>query len=260
VSWDPAQYLRYADERSRPFHELLGRITIDAPRAVVDLGCGPGDLTATLSHRWPSADIIGVDNDERMISAAGAHTTPHVRFVLGDIAAWVPDGVDAVVANASLQWVPDHRRLLPHWIDGLASGGVLAFQVPANFDDPHHQAIRNLVASPPWCDVESLRPLVGQRTHGAAGAIDYASDLIDLPSVASVDAWETTYVHVLQGSNPVLEWVKGTALRPVLALLDEEQQSAFCSQLGVELRALFPRRNGGTMFPFRRAFVIARRS
>jgi len=257
MTWDPQQYLRYADERGRPFHELVARIPVADARLVYDLGCGPGDLTASLTERWPAATIVGVDNDEAMVSAAEAHANQAVRFERGDIAAWSSEvAPDVIIANASLQWVPHHPQLLPSWVEQLAAGGALAFQVPGNFDDPHHIAIGQLLSSPPWNRLPGLVGVADRRAR-AFGAGEYLEQLAAVPEVSFVDAWATEYQHILQGSDPVLEWVKGTALRPVLARLDADQQADFCTQLGATLRELFPSQAWGTRFPFKRIFVVA---
>jgi trans-aconitate 2-methyltransferase len=255
--WDPQQYLRYADERGRPFHELVARIPVADARLVYDLGCGPGELTASLTDRWPAATIIGIDNDEAMLASAAAHASQAVHFERGDIAAWSAQGApQVIIANASLQWVPQHRQLLPGWIEQLSAGGALAFQVPGNLDDPHHVAIRQLLSSPPWnrhLDLEGT----GDRRLGTFDVSEYLEQLMALPDVAFVDAWITEYQHVLEGTDPVLDWVKGTALRPVLARLDNDEQADFCAELGEMLRDRFPSRTWGTRFPFRRIFVVA---
>lgn len=226
------------------------------------LGCGPGSLTATLTDHWPLATVTGIDNDTAMLEAAHLLAHERLRLEHGSIDEWTPPvAIDVIVANASLQWAPNHVQRLPLWLDALVPGGSLAFQVPGNFDDPHHAAIRAQVTSPQWRDVAGLPSIVGRRTHGALLALGYLDLLRPLPFVADVDAWETTYVHILQGEDPVLEWVKGTALRPVLALLEtEEQRHDFCAELGTTLRGEFPKRDWGTAFPFRRVFVVARRA
>jgi trans-aconitate 2-methyltransferase len=258
MTWDPAQYQRFGDERSRPFFELVDRLPTESPRTLVDLGCGPGPLTAALGQRWPAAAVLGVDNDAAMIASAIAHATDRVRFVLGDIGSWTAhEPVDAVIANAALQWVPGHRDRLTTWMNMLTAGGSLAFQVPGNLDDPHHQAIRTLRSSLRWRSVGRLSDLP-ERTHDSFRALDYLDTLG--PSAAMVDTWETTYVHILSGMDPVLEWVKGTALRPVLAALDDDgQRSDFCADLAPLLREAYPTQSWGTPFPFRRVFVVAQR-
>ena len=256
MTWDPTQYQRYGDERSRPFYELVGRVPNARAQTIVDLGCGPGPLTASLGQRWPGAHIIGVDNDAAMIDSALKHSSAKIRFELGDLATWEPTGaVDVIVANASLQWVPGHRGLLGRWMDMLTPGGALAFQVPGNLDDPHHQAIRALRATQNWTSVGRLSQLP-ERTHGSFRATQYLDTLA--PLCTAIDVWETTYVHILPGADPILEWVKGTALRPVLAALDTlDQRDQFCADLAPALQAAYPTKPWGTPFPFRRVFAVA---
>lgn len=258
MTWDPVQYQRFGDERSRPFFELVDRVPVEKPTVIFDLGCGPGPLTATLGARWPGALVIGVDNDRAMIASADAYATERTRFALADLATWTPElPADVIVANAAFQWVPGHRHRLIAWMDMLNPGGALAFQVPGNLDDAHHQIIRALRASARWRTVGRLAELP-ERTHDSFRAAEYLDTLA--PLSASVDAWETTYVHILSGTDPVLEWVKGTALRPVLAALDDEdERTDFCADLAPLLREAYPPRQWGTPFPFRRVFVVATR-
>ena len=262
--WNPEQYARYADERSRPFFELVDRIRTATPKSVVDLGCGPGNLTASLAQRWPAAQVRGIDNDTAMLASAELHATTnasteahHLRFEAGDIATWRPEEpVDIIVSNAALQWIPNHIELLPELLDHIRPGGSLAFQVPGNLDDPHHSAIRAVRGRPRWSSLPSLRDLP-ERTHESQPAVAYTDKLAALGY--EVDAWETTYVHILSGDDPILEWVKGTALRPVFdALPGQESRDAFCAELAPLLREAYPSRAYGTPFPFRRTFVVAR--
>jgi trans-aconitate 2-methyltransferase len=261
MTWDPTQYQRYSDERSRPFHELVDRIMVD-PATVgmaVDLGCGPGHLTATLCARWPNAQVIGVDNDANMLASAGALATDRLSFASGTVQGWQPAvSVDVVVSNAALQWVPGHLAMLPGLLKMVRPGGWFAFQVPGNLDDLHHQEIRSLYRSTPWSDIAAVKALP-DRTHGSHSATEYLEVLAPLCSY--VDGWETAYVHVLQGTDPVLEWVKGTALRPVLAALKtDDARTEFLAELAPRLRAAYPSRAWGTPFPFKRVFVVAQRA
>jgi trans-aconitate 2-methyltransferase len=256
VMWDPQQYRRFGDERSRPFFDLVGRIDSGNPRSVADLGCGPGNLTATLAERWPEAAVTGVDSSPAMIEAARAGNPGGGRlsFVLGDIGDWTPDApLDVIVSNAALQWLPDQLKTLSRWAGLLAPGGWLAVQAPGNFDQPGHAVMRELAASGRW------RPLLDgvQLNRQATDPADYLDLLAGSGCV--VDAWETTYLHVLPGEDPVLEWYKGTGLRPVLDALPPDLAGEFTAEYGARMRAAYPARPYGTVFPFRRVFVVARR-
>lgn len=255
--WDPGQYRRFADERSRPFFDLVGRVAAAQPRLVVDLGCGSGELTAALAARWPQAWVIGVDNSVAMLEAArdGGLEQPRLSFQLGDVTKWKPGApADVLVANAVLQWLPDPLDALARWAGLLAGGGWLAVQVPGNFDQPGHVVMRELAASPRW------RPrldgvVLNRQATDAAGYLDLLAS-----AGCEVDAWETTYLHVLPGDNPVLEWYKGTGLRPVIDALAPVLAAEFLAEYGARIREAYPARPYGTVLPFRRIFVVARRS
>ncbi|HEY2947152.1 MAG TPA: trans-aconitate 2-methyltransferase [Micromonosporaceae bacterium] len=255
--WDPNTYQRYADERSRPFVELLERVPAAAPRAVVDLGCGPGNLTATLAGRWPTARVTGVDSSVEMIEQARAGGWP-VEFAVGDLRDWSPaPDVDVVVSNAALHWVTGHEELLVRWVGRLPAGAYLAVQVPGNWDAPSHRALRVVAAAAPWAD--RLGDAAAPRPVPDAEA--YARLLIG--AGCAVDAWETTYVHLLpsggpRSEHPVLRWMEGTALRPVRAALDDGEWAEFRRRLGERLVDVYPVADGLVPFPFRRVFVVAR--
>ena len=251
ASWDPTTYLRFADERSRPFADLTQRIGASDPATVVDLGCGPGQLTASLAQRWPGAQVLGLDSSSEMIELAAELAGERLAFEVADLLDWKPDrAVDVIVSNATLQWVPDHRALLPELVSRLALGGWLAFQVPGNFDEPSHTLLRELAADPRFAsstpDVE--RP-------SAFGPEVYLADLTALG--LRVDAWETTYLHVLTGDDPVFTWISGTGARPILQALSDEQRPEFVAEYKALLRAAYPPQPFGTVLPFRRVFVVA---
>lgn len=250
MRWDPQQYSRYSDERSRPFFDLAARVGAVAPNRIVDLGCGPGSLTAALTQRWPHARVEGVDSSSDMISSAGALATDRLSFRLGDVADWNGDA-DVVISNAALQWLPQHRSLISTWARALPMDGWLAFQVPGNFAGPSHTFIRALAR-------EFAIEQAVLREDSVAEPVEYATLLLD--AGLSTDAWETTYVHLLPGADPVLDWVRGTALRPVLAALSPADADAFCRLLGERLRAAYPRTPHGTFFPFRRIFAVGHRA
>jgi trans-aconitate 2-methyltransferase len=272
--WDATLYLRFGGERARPFFDLLARVGAEMPRYVIDMGCGPGNLTATLAQRWPSATVCGVDNSPQMIETArqlvpatalrsagssdsGSVMTSHapgLSFMLDDIRHWEPQSLpDVIVSNAVLQWVPGHRELLVRWADQLADDGWLAFQVPGNFDQPSHVILREMAASARWRSL--LRDV--ELNRQSADPAEYAELLAG--AGCEVDAWETTYVHILQGEDPVLEWYKGTGLRPVLAVLDSDQAADFLAEYGERIRVAYPPGPFGTLLPFRRVFTVAHR-
>ena len=261
VRWDPRQYLRYADERGRPFADLLARVAADSPALVADVGCGPGNLTATLRERWPGAAVVGVDSSAEMVAAAAPHAIPdRLTFVAADLATWRPDRpVDLVVANASLHWVPGHVDLIPQFAGMLAKEGRLAFQVPDNFTEPSHTLLRDLRLSPRWRDLlgGSVDGLGADRGAGVERPERYLEALIT--AGLDADVWQTEYLHVLPGDDAVLEWTKGTALRPVLSLLGDADREQFLAEYAAALRAAYPRQSFGTVFPFRRTFAIGRR-
>jgi trans-aconitate 2-methyltransferase len=252
--WDPAAYGRFGAERSRPFADLLARVGARRPRAVVDLGCGPGELTATLAGRWPGARVTGLDSSPEMIARAAALGAP-VEFRLGDVREWRPaPDVDVLVSNAVLQWVPGHGELLIRWAGELPPGAWLAVQVPGNFAAPSHRALREVARSRPFAAVagDLVRDAPVDDAAGYAALLTAAG--------AAVDAWETTYVHLLPAApeHPVLGWLEGTALRPVRAVLDDAAWGAFRAALADRLAAAYPARGGVVPFPFRRVFVVAR--
>jgi trans-aconitate 2-methyltransferase len=254
--WSPEQYRRFGDERSRAFFDLLARVPLDSARNVVDLGCGPGELTLALATRFEGANVIGVDNSREMIQAAkelGAR--PNVAFELADLATWKPASpVDLVFANASFHWVPEHGDLLARWIGDLAPDGAIAFQVPANYDAPSHTLLHRVRTSARWAaklDDAAFR-------HVPVAEIGWYVRFFAERGFR-VDAWETVYEHILPGEDAVLEWTSGTALRPVLARLDESERAAFKTEYGALLRQAYPRDAFGTVFPFRRLFVVAKR-
>ena len=248
MRWDPDLYLTYGDERARPFVDLVSRIGADSPATVVDLGCGPGNLTALLKQRWPDADVLGIDSSAEMVAQASADG---VRFEVGDLRDWRPaDQVDVVVSNATLHWVPDHLERLPELASHARSW--FAFQVPANFDALSHTIARDLARDPRFA------------THTADVVHPASHDVTDYLRVLAgagwhVDAWETTYLHVLPGGDAVFTWVSATGVRPILESLPSDLREDFESELKEGLRAAYPLESHGTVLPFRRRFVVASR-
>lgn len=263
TAWDPRQYRRHAGHRTRPLAELVARVPPlpGRPPVIADLGCGPGGPTALLAERWPDARITGYDSSRAMLADARAHAGPtpgggSLAFVHQDIASWVPDRPhDLIISNAALQWVPAHPRLLPRWLDALAPGGTLAFQVPGNFDAPSHLLLRELCRSPRWRD-----RLAGVLRDAAPvlSPAGYLAALTGPGSRSRPDVWETTYLQLLSGPDPVLDWTRGTALRPVLTALegDAPAREAFLTAYRDALRGAYPPGPHGTVFPFRRIFAV----
>jgi trans-aconitate 2-methyltransferase len=250
--WNPDAYLAFGDERARPFFDLLSRVGAESPRRVVDLGCGPGNLTVSLAQRWPGAVVEALDSSPEMVESARQRG---VDAHVGDLRMWTPrPETDVVVSNAALHWVPEHAHLLVGWARELAAGSWIAMQVPGNFDAPSHDTVRQLASREPW--VTSLHDMpfrVGKVVDTGAGYADLLTD-----AGCTVDAWETTYIHELTGEHPVLEWITGTALRPVRSRLTDEQWQQFREELKPLLAQAYPSRSDGTTFlPFRRVFVVA---
>ncbi len=253
--WDPGQYQRYAGERGRAFFDLTARVAASDPGYVTDLGCGPGNLTMALAERWPGADVVGLDNSPEMIGAArAACQRPRLSFEQGDLREWRPSRpVDVLVCNAVLQWVPGHLDLIRQWPGLLAPGGWLAIQLPGNYDQPSHAILLDLVHSPRWQPLLAGARL-NQQAHDPATYLDVFAQ-----AGCEVDAWETTYLHVLAGPDAVTQWYRGTGLRPVLTALGPGQAAEFLAEYGERARAAYPAQRYGTVLPFRRVFAVARK-
>ncbi len=252
ANWDPGQYLKFADHRLRPALDLMARIPPLAARRIYDLGCGPGTITRLLAERWPGAEVSGIDGSAEMLARA-RDLAPGIDFVAADLTAWTPPApAELVFSNAALQWLGDHDGLFPRLLSGVAPGGVLAVQMPRNFDAPSHRLLAEIAGQDSWRD--RLRPLL--RGAPVAPPQDYHRLLA--ARAASLDIWEVEYLHRLEGANPVLEWTKGTALRPFLDALAGAERAAFLAEYGRRVAAAYPpQADGATLFPFRRLFIVA---
>ena len=251
TDWKPTQYLQYADERSRPFADLLARVAATDPQQVVDLGCGPGHLTAGLAEHWPGATVLGVDSSPAMIAQARSSAHPRLHFVEADLRDWEPaEPVDVLVSNAALQWVPGHRGLFPRLVAALSPGGWFAFAVPGNFSAPSHTLLRELAG-----DARFAAQTDTLDWPAVAEPQTYLSDLAALG--CRVEAWETTYLHVLTGDDPVFGWISSTGARPVLQALPAGLRDEFEDEYKARLRTAYPPTAYGTVLPFRRIFVVA---
>jgi trans-aconitate 2-methyltransferase len=253
--WNPEIYLRFADERGRPFHELVARIPEQYPLGVLDIGCGPGNLTQSLARRWPGARVHGVDSSPEMVQEARAKTSG-ITYEVADATQYeVPEDVDVIVTNAVLHWVPGHDELLRRWV---APGRWIAMQVPANFEAPSHLLLRELCGSPRWAERLGV---LNERVRVVGDAVHYGRLLRAAGCV--VDTWETTYVHQLPvvegGPHPVLEWMTGTALRPVRSRLEDAQWEEFRAELDSALWTGYPADGSVVDFPFQRVFAVAHR-
>jgi trans-aconitate 2-methyltransferase len=255
AGWDPKLYLTFGGERTRPAGDLAARVEVADPSRVIDLGCGPGNSTAVLRARWPTAVVVGLDNDTEMLAAA-ERSDPAVRWVRGDAAAWEPDeAYDVVFSNAMLQWLPDHAAAVPRWFRAVAPGGALAIQLPAHLQSPLHRHILEVADSPPWREATggARRALVAHDAAFYYDALCLVAERLDL--------WETEYCHVMDGPDAILTWIRGTGLRPFLsALPGEEERQCFEAALLQRVAAAYPRRQDGrVLFPFRRLFFVAYR-
>jgi trans-aconitate 2-methyltransferase len=251
MSWDPQQYLKFGAERLRPAYDLLARVDLEAPRDIVDLGCGTGTVTALIKERWPHAHIVGVDNSPSMLERA---VVPGVAWQAADIATWTPpEPIDLLVSNAALHWIDDHQTLLPRLISSLEDGGVLAVQMPAQQNAPSHRVGIQLAESTRW------RPQLGslvRRPILEPG--EYYS--IVRPHVASLDMWVTEYIQTLTGENPVAEFTKGSFVGAWLSALSDADACEFELAYRAAVAAAYPKQaDGTTQFPFRRFFLIATR-
>ena len=255
--WDPSQYQRFEAERDRAAQDLMARLpTGPALQEIWDLGCGTGLHAIQLQRRFPDAAVHGLDSSPHMLEQ-GRLAEPRIDWRLGDLADWSPEvPAELIFANASLQWVPDHAALLPRLTGALAPGGIIAVQMPMAHETPHHTLMREVAGQGPWSDrlahVPTLAPLLSAEAYYR---------LLSDASCEDIDIWSTRYLHVLSGPNAVLEWMKGTALRPYLSVLadDAAMGAAFVSALGARLAEAFPAcRDGATLLPFPRLFLVAR--
>ena len=253
--WDPQLYLCHADERGRPFLDLLARVDV-TPYSIVDLGCGPGQLTPVLQERWPHALILGVDSSAEMIeSANGRDDGPSVSYVQADVITWEPAGpVDLIVSNAMFQWVPDQLDVIRRLAGHVAPGGAFALQVPNNVDEPSHVLLRGISSRPPY--VEYTTGLDEPRGTDPQSYVELFAGLSDGLGW-SVDVWTTTYLHVLEGEDPVFSWISGTGARPVLQALPDDLRDRFVAEYKAALREAYPTEAWGTVFPFTRVFAVA---
>ncbi|MDP9962407.1 trans-aconitate 2-methyltransferase [Variovorax paradoxus] len=256
LDWNPALYRRYEDERTRPAQELLARVPLPEAARVVDLGCGPGNSTELLANRFPQAQVVGTDNSEAMLASA-RERLPQARFELSDIATWAPqdEAPDLIYANAALQWVPDHEQLIPRLFAALAPGGVLAIQMPDNREEPTHRLMRAVAAEAPWAEpignADRLRTLL----LPLGGYYDLLA-----PAAAKVDVWHTVYQHPMADAAAIVEWMRGTGLKPFVDRLPADLQASYLAEYERRVDQAYPARTDGKrLLAFPRMFIVAQR-
>jgi trans-aconitate 2-methyltransferase len=252
-TWDANLYLKFASERTQPSLDLIARIGLAEPARIIDLGCGPGNSTLMLRRRWPRASLVGLDNAEAMIKAA-REAYPHEQWVLEDAASWTADEpYDIVFSNAALQWLPDHANLFPHLLNQVAPGGVLAVQMPAHYASPLHHITLEVADDAAWRHL-----MEGPRNALTKKSPSFYYDALQ-PFASRVELWETEYYHVVNGPQSIVDWFRGTGLRPFLEALETPaQQERFLSMMLEGYTRAYPRqKDGRVLFPFRRLFIIA---
>jgi trans-aconitate 2-methyltransferase len=258
-TWNSEQYLKFGGERTRPCRDLAARIAVPDARRVIDLGCGPGNSTEVLAARWPDAEITGLDSSEAMLETA-RKSQPEREWLRGDIVEWAGDDscprYDVVFANASLQWIPDHAANFPRLLARVAPAGALAAQLPGNHEGPTHQLMRDLAASASW---RRWFPKGKVREWHSSNLAHYYDVLA--PHAARLDIWETTYLHIFSAAEDIVEWYKGSGMRPYLeAINSETERERFIAEYLGAIRPLYqPQSDGHVLFPFRRLFMIAYR-
>jgi len=257
-TWSADQYLKFSEERTRPCRDLAARIQVSPVRRAIDLGCGPGNSTEVLASLWPDAELTGLDNSANMIDDA-RRTQPLRTWIACDITAWAADNAqqyDVVFSNAAMQWVPDHPTIYPRLLDHVAPGGAFAMQVPGNWDGPAHRLMREVAASPEWR--EHLPD--GRVREWHVHDLDFYYDVL-APRSTRLDLWATDYIHVLPNVEAIVEWYRGTGLRPFLdALTTDADRERFAADYLDRLRSEYtPRADGRVLFPFHRLFAIAYR-
>ena len=251
MTWNPDVYLSFADQRTRPAADLLARVPVQSPERVIDLGCGPGNSTALLRARWPTAKLAGLDSSAEMLADA-RHSGTDAAWILADLARWTPDvSYDVIFSNATFQWVSNQAALFPRLMSFVKPGGVFAFQVPVNHTAPSHTLMREVADDLRWR--EKLKS--ARETERGTPSAYY--DILK-PGAARLDIWTTEYLQLLEGEDAVYRWVSGTSLRPFVQALEGEEREAFIAAYKAKLRQAYPRRaDGVTLFPFARLFVVA---
>ena len=253
--WSARQYLKFEDERTRPPRDLLAQVSLLSPRRVIDLGCGPGNSTQLLVARYPQAEVIGLDSSPDMLHQA-RQRLPEVTFVEADLAHWSPpEGTDLLFANAVFQWVPDHPAVLRRLLQALPQGGVLAVQMPDNTDEPALALMREVASKGPWAGNLALPAAARDELPRPCAYYDLLR-----PLSTRLDVWHTVYNHVMAGPGAIVEWFRGSGLRPFLSPLDDDLRRGFVAAYTARVaRAYVPRCDGKVLLRFPRLFIVATR-
>jgi len=252
-TWDASLYLQFANQRTQPALDLIARINMPHPARIIDLGCGPGNSTAMLKNRWPDAAITGLDSSTEMIAAA-AQAYPSEKWVLADAARWTSDApLDIVFSNAALQWMSNHAALFPHLLEQLKPAGVLAVQIPSHYASPLHQVVLEVSRNASW-----NQRMEAPRNALTKGSPSFYYDILQ-PLVSHLDIWETEYFHVMDTHQSIVDWFRGTGLRPYLEALDSTEEKKLFERMLLDgyTRAYPRQKDGRILFPFRRLFIIA---
>ena len=253
--WNPEQYLKFSAERTQPAKDLANRIECRHPKRILDLGCGPGTSTAVLRSRFPDAEILGVDSSAEMVEQA-KQDHPELAFQLFDATdsfTELGEKWDVIFSNACLQWVPNHQELIVKLLDALKEGGELAFQIPLHEKAPVHTLLIRTAASEKW-----KRFFKNVRTFYTLDELDYCN--IFQEHAGKYAVWESDYFHILESPESVLQWYKGSGMRPYLKALPEDLQPVFEQEILSGIETLFPRlKDGSVVFKFSRLFLTAQK-
>jgi trans-aconitate 2-methyltransferase len=253
TTWNPDLYLKFRKERTQPSVDLVARIELANPESIIDIGCGPGNSTRVLWERWPDSQVLGLDSSPPMIDKASAEY-PGRRWKLGDARELPPDeSFDLVFSNATIQWIPDHTRLIPHLVQLVRPGGALAVQIPLYREMPVYDVIATVSAAPRW-----KQQMEGCDERWTFHGMGHYYDLV-APMTRTVSMWQTWYAHEMESHQSIVQMMSSTGMRQFLDRLGgEDDKAAFSREVLAGLREAYPeQKNGRVLYPFKRLFWIA---